>query len=74
MLERIYVEGAQASARRSHRRRARAPAPGRAGARSRQGGSARARLSAARPAAIAFVLGELVEGRMPDLTSKVKFG
>ncbi|HWC96656.1 MAG TPA: hypothetical protein VG456_07900 [Candidatus Sulfopaludibacter sp.] len=24
--------------------------------------------------AIAFVLGELVEGRMPDLTSKVKFG
>jgi coenzyme F420-reducing hydrogenase gamma subunit len=26
------------------------------------------------PAAIAYALGELIEGRMPDLASRVKFG
>jgi NAD-reducing hydrogenase small subunit len=26
------------------------------------------------PASIAYALGELIEGRMPDLASKVKFG
>jgi coenzyme F420-reducing hydrogenase gamma subunit len=45
LLERIYIEGAQENPG-SHRGRSRAAAPGRAGARGGEGGSARARLSA----------------------------
>ena len=48
MLERIYIEGAQENKGRSHRRRSRAAAAGRAGARSGEGGSARPGLPAAR--------------------------
>ena len=74
LLERVYVEGVDASAGRPDRRRAGAP-------RSRPCRSTRwsrwtSTCPAARrsPNAILFVLSELLEGRKPDLGSKLRFG
>ncbi len=74
LLDRVYVEGADTNQRIPTENVPALLRHAAAGAGGGEGGPARARLPAAAPTPSAFVIGELLEGRKPDLAGKVKFG